>query len=184
MKKKDDEEKSLEDIVREKQRKSNVEDVQKNRLKHKRKTMTTRRVKQEKLKKIDWDLFAKLCEKQCTVSEISAALNVCKSILYERAVEHYKRPFKESYDICTNRGKIKIRDALMMVGIVGADTKMLIFLAKNYLNMSDKTEQTIVSHNEIDLNQSGEKSLLSNLSDSQKIDLLNKIEEFKKENEE
>lgn len=86
-------------------------------------------------KNIDMDMVEKLASEGCTVAEIAAHFCVHQSTLYRR------KKFKETYERGLEKCKMSIRRALYKKGVINGDTKALIFLAKNLLNMSDNPAQ-------------------------------------------
>lgn len=92
---------------------------------------------------INWDEFEKLCEIQCTLTEISGWFR-CSEDTIERAVEKkYGIKFAEAFEQKRGKGKIAIRRAQVQKALNG-DTTMLIWLGKNGLGQTDKQE---VDHN-------------------------------------
>ncbi|GLI51329.1 hypothetical protein TSYNTROOL_14150 [Tepidanaerobacter syntrophicus] len=86
-------------------------------------------------KKIDMQEVEKLASEGCTVAEIAANFEVHQSTLYRR------KNFKEVYERGLEKCKLSVRRALYKKGVVNGDTKALIFLAKNLLEMSDNPQQ-------------------------------------------
>lgn len=99
---------------------------------------------------INWNVFAALCEIQCTLKEIAAALK-CSEETVERAVKReFKVPFAYFYDQKRAGGFISLRRAQWNRAIGGSDT-MLIWMGKQHLGQKDirveeiKTEKPNIS---------------------------------------
>lgn len=89
-------------------------------------------------KKINEDEFKKLCSIQCTLEEIAGWYN-CS----ERTIERFCRStfgmsFVEVYKKYSVNGKISLRRSQFKLAEKSA--AMAIFLGKNYLGQTDKTE--------------------------------------------
>lgn len=94
-----------------------------------------------KPKIIDWDMFDKLCEIQCTQSEIAHCFDISVDTLQRRIAEE-KGDFAAYYEQKKDAGKRSLRRKMFEVASTGNVT-MLIWLSKNWLNFTDKTEEII-----------------------------------------
>ena len=94
-------------------------------------------------KEIDQIEFEKLCGLQCTLDEIAGWFN-CSEDTIERWC---KRTYQESFaDVFTkNRGQGKIALRRIQFKLAEKDSRMAIFLGKNYLGQTDKREVTAVN---------------------------------------
>jgi hypothetical protein len=93
-------------------------------------------------KEIDQATFEKLCHLQCTQTEIMGFFDIgTKDTLNERIREIYgeEHCFSTIYEQKSQSGKIAIRRKQMQVAESGNAT-LLIWLGKQYLGQSDKTE--------------------------------------------
>jgi IS30 family transposase len=86
-------------------------------------------------KKIDMNIVEQLASEGCTVAEIASHFGVHQSTLYRR------KKFKEVYERGLEKCKLSVRRALYKKGVTNGDTKALIFLAKNLLDMSDNPQK-------------------------------------------
>ena len=88
---------------------------------------------------IDWTQFEKLCAIQCTREEIAAWFN-CSIDTIERSVKKkYKETFAAVFAQKRRNGHISLRRKQFETAMSG-DKTMLIWLGKQYLGQSDKTE--------------------------------------------
>jgi len=95
-------------------------------------------------KPINWIEFEKLCQMQCTEIEVAAWFN-CSIDTIHRAVKFkYKRTFAEVFVEKKQFGRISLRRTMLQKANDG-NPALLIFLAKNYLGMADRVENTIQS---------------------------------------
>jgi len=90
-------------------------------------------------KEINWKQFRKLCEIQCTLEEI-AALFDCSIDTIENAVKReHAMTFSELHKIWGADGKKSLRRKQYELAMKG-DRTMLIWLGKQWLGQSDKSE--------------------------------------------
>lgn len=88
---------------------------------------------------IDWDAFDKLCQLQCSLLEIASFFD-CSDDTIERAVKREKGVhFAEYFALKRGKGKIALRRA--QFNLAGKDSRMAIWLGKQYLGQSDKAEK-------------------------------------------
>lgn len=89
-------------------------------------------------KPISKTVFEKLCELQCTEAEICAVLDVSDKTLNSWCRETYKKGFSEVFRIKREKGKTSLRRAQW--ALAKKDSRMAIFLGKQYLDQKDKPE--------------------------------------------
>jgi len=94
-------------------------------------------------KKIKWKDFVGLCKLQATEVEIASWFEVSVDTIERRCKEKYKKTFAEIYKEKSKAGLISIRREMLKIALSGNVT-MLIWLSKNYLDFSDKREETIL----------------------------------------
>lgn len=94
------------------------------------------------VKKIDKTQFEALCKIQCTQEEICSVLGVTDKTLTKWCKKTYKKYFSEVFKEKRQLGYMSLRRN--MWSMARDSVPMSIFLAKNYLGMSDKNEQAIV----------------------------------------
>lgn len=88
---------------------------------------------------IDFKGLKKLCNIQCTLVEISQWFNCSEDTVERRVKEKYDITFAEYYKKNSARGKMSLRRKQMQVALKGNVT-MLIWLGKQHLGQTDKTE--------------------------------------------
>lgn len=85
---------------------------------------------------IDWEKFETLCAEQCSLMEIADYFN-CAAITIERNVKgYYKCDFHQIFRKKRQKGLISLRQNLFKLS--KTQSAVAIFLAKNWLGMSDK----------------------------------------------
>ena len=89
---------------------------------------------------IDWEKFESLCKMQCTLREIADSFNCCEDTIESRVKEHYNVGFSDIFKRKRQGGLISLRQN--MFKMAAKHPNMAIFLAKNWLGMTDKTEVT------------------------------------------
>lgn len=90
-----------------------------------------------------WVEFEKLCFIHCTLMECAAFFSVSEDTI-ERSVErHYGQKFAEVMEQKRGIGKMSLRRAMWNKACKAEDNTMMIWLSKNHLGMSDKTESTV-----------------------------------------
>lgn len=86
---------------------------------------------------INWEEFDKLCNLQCTLSEIAGWFG-CSEDTIERACKREKNEgFADYYKKKSQNGKISLRRKQMEIALKG-NVGMLIWLGKQYLGQNDK----------------------------------------------
>ena len=90
-------------------------------------------------KEIDPVEFEKLCALQCTLEEVCGWFGVQDDTLNKWCKENYEgRTFSEVFAEKRVNGKISLRRNMMQ--LASKNATMAIFLAKNWLGMSDNVE--------------------------------------------
>jgi len=89
-------------------------------------------------KHIDWHEAEKLCRLQCSETEIADWFNVSVETLARRLKDEKGLSFREFFTLRRVGGKIALRRNLIKLS--STQGHVAIFLAKNWLGMSDKTE--------------------------------------------
>ncbi len=93
--------------------------------------------------KIDWVLVHDLCSIGCTQKEVCAVLKISHDTLTRRCKEEYDQTFAEYHmEYVDSTFKVSLRRAMHRAAITNGNPPLLIFLAKNYLGMSDKIEHS------------------------------------------
>jgi IS30 family transposase len=99
---------------------------------------------------IDQNLFEKLCVIHCTLEEIAGILNCAADTVERWAKRTYNRPFAEVKAQKASTGKMSLRRKMFEMANNG-DRVMLIWLSKQHLGMSEKTESKIDQHTQGDV---------------------------------
>jgi hypothetical protein len=94
-----------------------------------------------KKKTVRWKQVATLCEMQCTQEEIAAVCGMCLDTLETRCKEKHGIKFSEFFKQKREGGKASLRRSQWLQSKKSA--AMAIFLGKNYLEQTDKTESTV-----------------------------------------
>ena len=89
-----------------------------------------------KPKDINQNTFEKLCGIQCTLEEICAVLDVSSKTLEKWCKQTYGDTFSQVYKAKRGVGKVSLRRTMWETAQDG-NTTLQIFLAKNFLGMSD-----------------------------------------------
>jgi transcriptional regulator with XRE-family HTH domain len=87
---------------------------------------------------LDYELVERLASIHCTQEEIAMVLGVSRPLIAKRKKTDKK--FNEAYNRGRQKGKTSLRKALYESAIKRNNTTAIIFLAKNWLGMSDKAE--------------------------------------------
>lgn len=90
---------------------------------------------------IDYSLFESLCQIQCTLPEIAGVLKVSEDTVERRVKEHYGETFAETYKKHSAPGLMSLRRHQFRMA--ESNATMAIWLGKQYLGQSDKTELKI-----------------------------------------
>ena len=94
-------------------------------------------------KQINQREFEKLCGLQCTKLEICEWFGLCDETLERWCKETYNAGFSEVFGKKRTTGRISLRRNMMKMSEHNA--AVAIFLAKNWLGMSDKQEHDLTS---------------------------------------
>ena len=89
-------------------------------------------------KPIDWKEAEKLCALQCSQLEIADWFHISVDTLERRLKEEKQVSFREFFSFHRVQGKIALRRNMYKMS--EHSPQMAIFLAKNWLGMSDKAE--------------------------------------------
>ena len=103
-------------------------------------------------KEIDRRTFEGLCRIQCTLNEMCAALECDNKTLENWCKHEYGMRFSEIFSKKRVMGYVSLRRKIYKKAVEDEDCKMQIFLAKNWLGMSDK--QDVKLENPIEINSS------------------------------
>lgn len=82
--------------------------------------------------------FEKLCGLQCTLSEIAGFFDCSEDTIENWCKREYEATFSETYKKHSAGGKLTLRRNMLRLSEKNAT--MAIFLAKNWLGMSDNVE--------------------------------------------
>lgn len=93
------------------------------------------------LKEIDKVQFEKLCNLQCTLLEIAGFFNCSDDTIERWCKRTYKANFAECFKTFSQGGKISLRRTQFKLAERSA--AMAIFLGKQYLGQTDKTEMDV-----------------------------------------
>ena len=94
-------------------------------------------------KEIDKDQFMRLCGMFCTLKEIAGWFHCSEDTVERWCQRELKCSFAEAFSMASCMGKISLRRYLFKLAEKNAS--VCIFLAKNYLGMTDKREITCES---------------------------------------
>ena len=89
---------------------------------------------------IDWKDFDAYCAEQCTLREIADHFNCSEKTIERKVQEHYGCPFGDIFRRKRQKGLMSLRANLFRLS--GKQGNVAIFLAKNWLGMTDKVEVT------------------------------------------
>jgi hypothetical protein len=88
---------------------------------------------------IDYEVFKKLCELQCTAEEISSVMDMSVDTLDLRLKELGYANFTDAYKKYSDHGKMSVRRWQMKAAESG-NASILIWLGKQMLGQTDKVE--------------------------------------------
>ena len=94
------------------------------------------------LKQIDEDQFAKLCSLHCTLEEIAAFFNCSEDTIREWCKRTFGETFSVVYKNKSAIGKLSLRR--FQFKMAEKSVPMAIFLGKNWLGQTDKSETTVM----------------------------------------
>lgn len=98
-------------------------------------------------KEIDKKTFEALCRYQCTLAEISGIFDVSEDTIRRFCKREYGKPFDETWGALHKVGLMSLRRAQFKIAETNAT--MAIWLGKQYLGQSDKSEFNIEDKIEI-----------------------------------
>lgn len=90
-------------------------------------------------KEIDKKLFENLCAIFCTKDEIASVMECSEDTISRWCQSEYGESFADIYKKKSGKGKASLR-RLQFKAAEAGNTSLLIFLGKNYLGQSDRTE--------------------------------------------
>jgi hypothetical protein len=127
-------------------------------------------------KEIDRDQFEKLCALHCTQIEMASFFDCTDDTIENWCKSEYGETFSEVYKLKKGTGRISLRRKQFEVAMAG-NVSMLIWLGKNWLDQTDKTELSTGQEKPIELiykiskkvDEANERDAASELSDTQNI---------------
>lgn len=90
-------------------------------------------------KEINWEEFEKLCELQCTQSEIAGFLKIHPETLSNRVGEHYGEDYSSIYKRYSEGGKCSLRRHQFLLS--KKNSSMAIWLGKQWLGQKDISKE-------------------------------------------
>ena len=117
-------------------------------------------------KEINMRTFENLCRIQCTLNEMCAVFECDNKTLESWCKREYGKNFSEIFSAKRLVGNVSLRRKLYKKAVEAEDSRMLIFLAKNWLGMSDKQDVSLAGPIQIKSNYD-----LSNLSEEELLQL-------------
>lgn len=91
---------------------------------------------------IDFDLLDDLCGIMCTLNEIAGIFHCSPDTIERRVKKERGMTFKDYWEMNSAPGKVSVRRSQFALAQAGNAT-MLIWLGKQYLGQSDKTELAV-----------------------------------------
>jgi len=85
---------------------------------------------------IDWNKFEALCQLQCALPEVAVAFGCREEIIEQLVLRHYRKDFDEVFGQLRVKSILKLRQNVWARATEG-NTRLLIFLFKEYLSKSD-----------------------------------------------
>lgn len=89
---------------------------------------------------LDKEEFEKLCEIQCTKEEMANWFNISPDTVENFCKAEYSKTFSAAYKRFSSGGKMSLRRQMFRKAIERDNTAMQIWLSKQHLGMSDKSE--------------------------------------------
>lgn len=113
------------------------------------KTTTTKTTKKmgRPPKEISKETFEKLCNIQCTQSEICSVLKVSDSTLSRWCAKEYQMTFEDAYKKFSENGKMSLRR--IQFKLAEKYPAMAIFLGKQYLGQKDTVDTNALQRIEV-----------------------------------
>lgn len=94
----------------------------------------------------DENLFKRLCQIQCSKTEIASVMDISTDTLERRIKELFDMSWKEAKVHFSGKGKAKLRE--LQFRQAESSASMSIWLGKQYLGQTDKVSHT--AHNELE----------------------------------
>lgn len=91
-----------------------------------------------------WETIEAACKIQCTADEIGSLLGIHKDTIEARIKERFDISFSEYIKQHSHSGKSSLR-RMQWKAAENGNTTMLIWLGKQYLGQSDKSESTVTT---------------------------------------
>lgn len=99
---------------------------------------TEKKVTGRPRKEINENTFVGLCKIQCTLEEIANVFECSEDTIERWCKRTYNVSFADTYKKYSSEGKASLRRS--MLRLAEKNATMAIFLAKNYLGMTDNVE--------------------------------------------
>jgi len=99
----------------------------------------------------DWDMVDKLLGIQCNQTEVAAVVGCAPETLRHACRRDHQMTWREYSAEKTGIGKAALRRR-MFQGAMAGNARLMVFLAKNYLGMTERTEVTGRNGRPIELN--------------------------------
>ena len=114
---------------------------------------------------MDWEMFDKLCQIQCTLREIADFFDCSEDTIENRVKEEKGEKFSDYFKKKSGGGIRSLRRKMFELAMAG-NTGMCIWLSKQYMGMSDmkRVDSTI-------------NTKVENLSNDQILEKIRQIEE-------
>lgn len=113
-------------------------------------------------KPIDWERVDRLCAVQCTAKEIAADQNISVDTLENKIKASHNMSFSEYFDIKRQGGFSSLRHKMYENAMRGSNP-LQIFLAKNWLGMAEKIEQTSANTTTVKISTEDRQSILEDI---------------------
>lgn len=104
------------------------------------------------LKVIDWDYIARCCHIQCTQEELKHLTGMDDETIKDACLRDLGITFSQFYKEKAEAGKKSLRRAQWKVACETENPTMLIWLGKQHLNQSEKSESKV----DLNMNMIGE----------------------------
>ena len=114
-------------------------------------------------KEFSQQIFEGLCRIQCLLKEICGVMQLSEDTIERRCKDLYGKTFKEAYEELSAGGKMSLRR--YQFKMAETNPTMAIWLGKQYLNQSDKSEVKI-DVNKLDSDIERELALIASRSEA------------------
>jgi len=104
-------------------------------------------------KELNQEILEKLMQMCCTLREIANFFDVCEDIIEARCKEMYGMTYENISEKFHDDTRISLRRKQLQLALDKGNVAMLIFLGKQMLGQSDKTEQEVKFDGNIDIGQ-------------------------------